>query len=1046
MSKDKFKYDIELLKSIHEFYNNKNTKIEDNDNILIKYLKNPDIIRDSKNDYFFLNLFIKELLNQIENNNNIILPFIEPTFDLIDIYINTKDNNIKKETWEKLFLKLIENSFFNRECLLPIYSYFTELYSDVDNICESDDKIYKFKKVVDLWKFIYLNTQNKRKEINSISSFCFLGSGLEINLPKEFPENICLNIKIVFLNENFLEYVNEYDYFINTAEDRLNYNYLFPTRSFKSIEYIEFQFKKEFSNYVLWIYINKDGNRKMITLENNRKINILNNFYGQIKNIKISFYDYLKNREITSKIINPYPLKNNDGIIFSSNYKFTKNIKQNQSEDFDFSNIYNTKSNAFDDEYTFNFSIKTENLNLSKVNFINCKEKGFDIINYFGGIIQFLPFLNIINGLYNNKNIISINNEPKGALLFDFAKNILLIIFNYVNKENNKKLKYLENYWTFFLYVINKIEPLISENIKIDMTEITPKNDNFYVNILILFFLLVNTKGKNEHKLIEELVTTNYFKEKGNRKDNLSFFWKTNNQLYNHIMKGLFVYNKLWSKQYLFFNNVKNCYHIYNKKEHKLQIKYKRLSNYTINYQQSLIYPILEIKKYYPNFKRFKYEHLYKNSNEKILNYDFSLEKFKNGLNEQLIKNYLDNDNKDINDSYKCCLIKRMYHVKGRIGWIIENEKSDFLIYFLSDNEFRQETCNKNDNSDLCYGSIFRYMEKEKNRLIYIPREKIVFAIRRVYYHRVSGIEIFTTDNKSYYFNFKDELDKYSEKNNNKIFCLLKTNFKEIKLQNNNIMGWYNPNFEKACFPLFSENIDLWKEKNIYSNFDKLMLINLFSNRSFHDLNQYPVFPMLYNAIKLKRDMKKPIGFQEINQDSKNKMKLIQESYFYEKEFGNEENEEIAYFSIIFSNITFVCNYLIRVYPYSYIAIEVQGGGFDTPSRLFFSISSMMNNTLTQRSDLRELIPEFFYFPPLFFNMNNVELNKLTDGSSIDNVYIQNKNEDKIEIYNFLKNFQLTVTPKILNSFLYLLIKSKYFELIPFSPLQIKLIFSSVKQ
>ena len=200
MSKDKFKYDIELLKSIHEFYNNKTTKIEDNDNILIKYLKNPDIIKDSKNNYLFLSSFIKELLNQIENNNNIILPFIESTFDLIDIYINTKDNNIKKETWEKLFLKLIENSFFNRECLLPIYSYFTELYSDVDNICESDDKIYKFKKVVDLWKFIYLNTQNKRKEINSISSFCFLGSGLEINLPKEFPENICLNIKIVFLN------------------------------------------------------------------------------------------------------------------------------------------------------------------------------------------------------------------------------------------------------------------------------------------------------------------------------------------------------------------------------------------------------------------------------------------------------------------------------------------------------------------------------------------------------------------------------------------------------------------------------------------------------------------------------------------------------------------------------------------------------------------------------------------------------------------------------------------------------------------------------
>jgi hypothetical protein len=206
-----------------------------------------------------------------------------------------------------------------------------------------------------------------------------MGSGLEIILPKEFPDNICLNIKIDFINENFLEYVDESDYFINTAEDRLNYNYLFPTSSFKSIEYIEFQFKKEFSNYVLWIYINKDGNRKMLALSNHRKINILNNFYGQIKNIKISFYDNLKNREIISKIINPYPLKDNGGIIFSSNYKFTRKIKQNQSEDFDVSNIYNPKDNTFNDEYTFNFSIKTENVNLSRVNYINCKEeKGFN--------------------------------------------------------------------------------------------------------------------------------------------------------------------------------------------------------------------------------------------------------------------------------------------------------------------------------------------------------------------------------------------------------------------------------------------------------------------------------------------------------------------------------------------------------------------------------------------------------------------------------------------------------------------------------------------
>ena len=66
----KGKYDLKLLQSIKDFYLNKTNKIQNDDNIIIKY---PDIIRDFKNGN--ISLFLKELLNQIEDNN-IILPFI----------------------------------------------------------------------------------------------------------------------------------------------------------------------------------------------------------------------------------------------------------------------------------------------------------------------------------------------------------------------------------------------------------------------------------------------------------------------------------------------------------------------------------------------------------------------------------------------------------------------------------------------------------------------------------------------------------------------------------------------------------------------------------------------------------------------------------------------------------------------------------------------------------------------------------------------------------------------------------------------------------
>ena len=1026
------KCDFKLLQSIKNFYTNKTDIIQDDDNILIKYLKSPEIIRDFKTNN--LSLFIKELLNQIEISN-IILPFIDPISDLIDIYLNTTDNKITKDEWDKLFTKLIEKSFFNRENLIPIYSYFTELYSEIDEEKISDEKLQKFKKYADLWELIYLNITNNTKLNTVTSTICLLGSGIELFLPSIFPQDLGLNINITLLDDNFLDCVNPNDYFIQADNVFFLYRDLINGCQHKKIKYFQFKYSYEESNKKLWFCVNNnDFQNKLYLFPFSSKVILLGNFFGQISDIKISFYDYTLKESYSKKTIYPNPIKDN-GIIFMSGYE----VKMKENDELMKINydIYNASSeiiidkeaiNPKDGYLRFNIELKVQDKNLVKCNFINYKQE-FNIINYFGRIIQFLPFLNIINGLYNNKKISLIDNRDKIDFLFDFTKNILKVIFNYFNNETPGNLKSLEKYWTFFLYIINKIDLLKSAKIKFDMEEFIPKpnNNNIYINVMILFLEYINSKSENDMLKLEELVRKNYFIAKGeNNFMNLSLFWKTNSQLYRHIMKQLFVYNRFWSRQYLFFDNVHKVYQKYNKKEVNPEIKYKRINYYTSNFQQPLIYPILEIKNYIPDIKKFKNENIYKNQTEnKILNYDFSISKFPNILHETFIKNYLDNNNKDLNNAFRCCLVKKLYHVQGRLGWVYYNndknsknnkinknknndEQAHFAFYFLSDLQFSGDKCNKVDKSDLCYGSLLPFVKKENNRIIYIPREKIVFALIRIYYQRISGLEIFTTNNKSYYFNFKEEYKiPKDEKCKNSILNFFKKYFMPIiRNKSKDISGWYNPKFEKIYFPLFSENIDIWKEKNIYSNFDKLMIINLFSNRSFNDLNQYPVFPMIYNEIKLKREMDKPIGFQEINKDSETRTKLIKDSYYTEKEYNEDGSTEISYFSILFSNISFVCNYLIRVYPYSFIAIELQGDRFDTPDRLFFSIDSTMHNTLTQRSDLRELIPEMFYFPPLFSNINNIELGKLRDGSNIDNVIIHNKNENKIEKYMFLKRMK----------------------------------------
>ena len=1021
---------------IHNFYL-KSQKIENNDYILIKYLKDPkSVLENSEN----LSLFINELSNQITKKNNIILPFIDPFYNLIETYINSEKIDEKKVFLDNnIFIQLRDNSFINRKNLIPIYAYFTELYSDIDRYNELDEKspkdldslneqLNKFSKVINIWKLLYLKSDDKtNNSFDALSSFCFLGTGLEISGIPDLPKNHFLDLKINFLNNNFWKYINEEDYLICSEENYIiKYSNLsgYKNLNINSINLV-FKFVKE--KIIVDILIN---NKYLLSahvqqINDKRKIKILNNFYGQIKSMQISIFKELPNnkkKEIVFYPILPFPLKDNGGILFSSKYEFEYNPNttffSNNDIDMENLNIYIQK------KYYLNIEVKIIKKDLVKVNYINYKEKSFHIIDYFGGLTQFLPFLNIINGLYRNKQILKINLLEKNAFLIDLVYNILKIIFIHINNFGILKQKNFKKYWNFYFYLLNKIEVFKEKKCSIDENEFSSANifddkNEIYFHIFRDFLIYINSKGDLEEKNLMNNIVDVYLKLYNEKNNNINLFGKTNNQLYRSIMKQLFIYNRLWSKQYLFFKNVNDCYkNIKDKNDKKdYKIKYKRINYYTSNFQQPLIYPILEIKNYYPIFRKFKIENLYKKVDDKILNYNFSLDIFDNNLNESFVKSYLDNNNNI--QPIECCLVKKMYHIRGNIG-IIKIKNKDLYLFFSSNGE-NIKKCNKINNqkeeyhSNLCYGSVFACLEKDQKTLIFIPKDEIMFAIIRIYYYRPSGLEIFTNNNKSYYFNFDEKLNlnnndiKY--KNSNRISSFFK-DFTEIKIKNGNkFLGWYNPLYNKILSPLFNEYIDEWDEKKYYySNFDKLMIINLFSNRSFNDLNQYPVFPMLYNEISMniqnkKRAMDQHIGFQELNKESIARKELIIESYKYEI-MDEGDNDEKSYFNLYYSNITYTCNFLIRVFPYSFIGIEYQGDGFDDPNRLFFSIKSTFLNTLNQRADLRELIPEMFYFPQLFYNINELELKKISTGNEIDDVIINDWNEDNLRKYIFLKDMK----------------------------------------
>ncbi len=117
----------------------------------------------------------------------------------------------------------------------------------------------------------------------------------------------------------------------------------------------------------------------------------------------------------------------------------------------------------------------------------------------------------------------------------------------------------------------------------------------------------------------------------------------------------------------------------------------------------------------------------------------------------------------------KCCLVKKIQHIKGEI--IIKEITKNKLFYIIFCSNEQSETCNKSPNisekagstiincknKEIGYGSIFPCLKKEYNRKILIKSKDIKFILIRNYYRKNSAIEIFTyKSNKSYYFNFNN--------------------------------------------------------------------------------------------------------------------------------------------------------------------------------------------------------------------------------------------------------------------------------------------------
>uniref|UniRef100_A0A3B4G7D0 Neurobeachin n=1 Tax=Pundamilia nyererei TaxID=303518 RepID=A0A3B4G7D0_9CICH len=177
-----------------------------------------------------------------------------------------------------------------------------------------------------------------------------------------------------------------------------------------------------------------------------------------------------------------------------------------------------------------------------------------------------------------------------------------------------------------------------------------------------------------------------------------------------------------------------------------------------------------------------------------------------------------------------------------------------------------------------------------------------------------------------------------------------------------------------------------WQRREI-SNFEYLMFLNTISGRTYNDLNQYPVFPWVitnYESEELDltlpsnfRDLSKPIGALNPKRAA-----------FFSERYETWEDDQVPkfHYGTHYSTSSFTLMWLLRIEPFTTFFLNFQGGKFDHADRTFSSVSRAWRNCQRDTSDVKELIPEFYYLPEMFVNASNYNLGVMEDGTVVSDV------------------------------------------------------------
>ncbi|CAN8248002.1 unnamed protein product [Cochlearia groenlandica] len=259
--------------------------------------------------------------------------------------------------------------------------------------------------------------------------------------------------------------------------------------------------------------------------------------------------------------------------------------------------------------------------------------------------------------------------------------------------------------------------------------------------------------------------------------------------------------------------------------------------------------------------------------------------------------------------------------------------------------------------------------------------------LKRDYELRPVSIEIFSMDGCN-------DLLVFHRKEREQVFKnLLAMNLPRNRMLDTTISGSTKQESNEGgrLFKLMAKSFTKRWQNGEISNFQYLMHLNTLAGRGYNDLTQYPVFPWIladYHSESL--DLSDPKSFRKLDKPMGCQTPEGEEEFRSRYESWDDPDVPKFHYGSHYSSAGIVLFYLIRLPPFSAENQKLQGGEFDHADRLFNSIRETWLSAAGKgnTSDVKELIPEFFYMPEFLENRFDLDLGAKQSGEKVGNVFL----------------------------------------------------------